>query len=170
MRAYLAVTGVLNLAWETAQLPLYTIWKEDTPGRLVFTVLHCTAGDVVLASLVLVGTLLLAGTPEWPRGHAARIAVPALVAGLACTIGLEWLNVEVWHNWAYSDLMPTMPPFGTGLSPLIQWLLIPTVALRTAHHFGSARTRAERDLADFVPGGPRHSKSKEESWSDKDLP
>ncbi len=33
LRGYLVVTGTLNLLWETAQLPLYTIWNEGTAGR-----------------------------------------------------------------------------------------------------------------------------------------
>lgn len=35
LRAYLAVILVLSLIWETAQLPLYTIWNEGTAGGRV---------------------------------------------------------------------------------------------------------------------------------------
>ena len=139
LRGYLAVTAVLDLAWEAAQLPLYTIWKDGTFRSMTFAVLHCTAGDVLLAFLVLLGALLLVGDPAWPRRRAGRVAALTLVAGLACTVLIEWLMVEVWRTWAYSGLMPLLPPLGTGLSPVLQWLLVPSVALWTA--YGARVTR-----------------------------
>ena len=139
LRGYLFVTGILNLGWEAAQLPLYTIWKEGTSRSMAFAVLHCTAGDVLLAFLVLMGTLLVAGSPAWPRRCFGRVAALTLLAGIAISALIERLSVEVWHNWAYSDLMPILPPFGTGLSPALQWLLIPSAALWIARWRGAAR-------------------------------
>lgn len=141
LRGYLVVTSVLNLGWEAAQLPFYTIWKEGTFRSMAFAVLHCAAGDVLLAFLVLVVALVVAGGPAWPRRHAGRVAALTLLAGLATSASIEWLNVEVWRNWAYSDLMPILPPFGTGLSPMLQWLLIPSAALLMAHRRGTAHWR-----------------------------
>ena len=142
LRGYLAVTAALDLVWETAQLPLYTIWTDGTSRGMAFAVLHCTAGDVLLAFLVLVGALLLVGDPAWPGRRAGRVAGLTLVAGLACTVLIEWVMVEVWRTWAYSDLMPLLPPFGTGLSPVLQWLVVPAAALRTAYRTGVARRPA----------------------------
>jgi len=109
---------------------------------MAFVVLHCTGGDVLLAFLVLVGALLLVGDPAWPSRRAGRVAALTLVAGLACTVLIEWLMVEVWPTWAYSDLMPLLPPLGTGLSPVLQWLLVPAVALWMAHRMGTVRRPA----------------------------
>lgn len=39
------------------------------------------------------------------------------------------LNTVFRRAWAYSELMPTLPWLGTGLAPLLQWLLIPPLAL-----------------------------------------
>jgi len=39
----------------------------------------------------------------------------------------EWLNVEVRATWTYTDQMPVLPPLGTGLTPLLQWLIVPTL-------------------------------------------
>ena len=44
----------------------------------------------------------------------------------------EWLNVVVRQTWAYSDLMPIVPVIGTGLSPLLQWMAVPLLALHIA--------------------------------------
>jgi hypothetical protein len=48
------------------------------------------------------------------------------------TIRREWLNVNVRGSWAYVASMPTLPLIGTGLSPLLQWLVVPSLALRLA--------------------------------------
>jgi len=32
-------------------------------------------------------------------------------------------------RWTYSDLMPLVPPFGTGLLPLLQWIVVPLLVL-----------------------------------------
>ena len=52
-----------------------------------------------------------------------------LLLGVGYTIYSEWVNVSVRASWAYSELMPIVPVIGTGLAPLLQWFVIPTVAL-----------------------------------------
>lgn len=136
LRRYLAITLVLNLAWEAAHLPLYTIWTQGTAGSKAFAVLHCTAGDILIALSVLVGALIVTGHPTWPEQSTGRVAALTLLGGLGYTVFSEWLNVGVRQSWGYSDLMPVLRPFGTGLSPLLQWVVIPTVALWTAHRAG----------------------------------
>ena len=46
---YLTVVALGNLAWEIMQLPLYTIWASGTWRELVFAVVHCTLGDVLIS-------------------------------------------------------------------------------------------------------------------------
>jgi len=51
-----------------------------------------------------------------------------VVLGVAYTIFSEWLNVEVWNDWSYSAIMPVLPWFGTGLAPVLQWVIVPGLA------------------------------------------
>jgi hypothetical protein len=37
------------------------------------------------------------------------------------------MNTTVRKAWEYSKLMPTIPILDTGLSPLMQWLIVPTI-------------------------------------------
>ena len=37
---YLPWLALLSLAWEVVQLPLYTLWREATPGYVAFAVVH----------------------------------------------------------------------------------------------------------------------------------
>ena len=40
---YLAVMLAMNLVWEVAQLPLYTLWAEATPGEIAFATYNAPA-------------------------------------------------------------------------------------------------------------------------------
>lgn len=129
LRTYLVISAFSHLIWETIQLPLYTIWSTATYGELAFAVLHCTGGDMLIALATLIASLFVTGGSDWPFKGYQRVAILAVFGGLAYTIFSEWLNIGVRGAWAYSDLMPTLPLIGTGLSPLLQWALIPTAAL-----------------------------------------
>ncbi|HJS85490.1 MAG TPA: hypothetical protein VJ779_08515 [Acetobacteraceae bacterium] len=137
LRRYLAATAVLDLVWETLQLPLYTIWRDGMVRAKAFAILHCTAGDLRIALALLVGALVAVGDPAWPGRRFGGVAILTILGGLAYTVFSEWLNVEVRRSWAYSPLMPVLPSFGTGLSPVLQWLTIPTLALWAAHRADS---------------------------------
>ena len=130
LRIYLTAVTVANLIWETLQLPLYTIWQTGTVQAQAFAVVHCTIGDVIIALCALTVALVVTGAGEWPQKRFRRGAILAILLGLGYTVFSEWLNVVVRASWAYSNLMPVVTAFGlrVGLSPLLQWLVIPTVA------------------------------------------
>lgn len=125
LRRYLGTIAGANLAWEIAQIPLYTIWTEGTVQQIAFAVLHCTAGDLLIASASLLGALLLVGLPRWPAERYWLTATLAVAAGIAYTVFSEWLNTEVRGSWTYSEVMPRIPWIGTGVAPFAQWLVIP---------------------------------------------
>lgn len=139
-RRYLLFVVAANLAWEIAHLPLYTIWTEGTVQQIVFAVLHCTAGDLLIASGSLLGALLLVGISTWPADRYWRTAALAVVAGLAYTVYSEWLNTEIRASWTYSNLMPRLPWIGTGLAPFTQWIVIPLAGFVWLHRTVSAKS------------------------------
>lgn len=116
-----------------AQLPLYDIWYEASPGRITVALLHCTVGDVlmgfdsaIVALLIVTGACRSRNPPMWVLG----MTVVAITVGY--TFYSEWLNVSVRRSWSYSSMMPTIPPLMTGLSPLLQWVIVPVVTLGLA--------------------------------------
>ena len=129
LRRYFVCIALGNLLWEVAQLPLYTIWITGTRGQLAFAVVHCTAGDLLIATLALLAALVTVGNARWPAKRFTRVAFVTVGAGVAYTIFSEWLNLVVRQSWAYSEAMPVVPLIGVGLSPLLQWLVIPGVAM-----------------------------------------
>jgi hypothetical protein len=78
LRAYLAAVAAADLAWEVAHLPLYTLWQTVTIYEQLFTVAHCTTGDIIIALSCLVVALILAGHREW----AVRRFVPVMMLTL----------------------------------------------------------------------------------------
>ena len=132
LRAYLAFSLGLNLLWEAMQLPLYTIWTTGTIRAKAFAVIHCTFADVIIAALILVVALCVVGSDHWPQRRSREVFVLTVAVGLAYTIYSERLNTTVRQSWTYSPLMPVLPLIGTGLSPLLQWLVVPSVALTLA--------------------------------------
>jgi len=123
---YLALTTVLNLAWELAQLPLYTIWASAPLRESLAAAVHCTVGDLAIAAVTLALGMFVAAR-NWPSASYLRLAIVVVIFGLGYTVLSEWLNVEIRRNWAYVAAMPRLPWFGTGLAPLAQWVTIPTV-------------------------------------------
>jgi len=130
---YLPWLAALNLIWEAAQLPLYTLWKEAPPGELAYAVAHCTAGDVLIGAASLALALILGREQALGRWRWGRIVALLLVLGAGYTIFSEWLNTSL-SRWTYSERMPTLDiaGFTLGLSPLLQWLLVPPAALYLA--------------------------------------
>jgi hypothetical protein len=128
MRRYFAVMAVGNLVWEFAHMPLYTLWETGTPGEIAFAGLHCTGGDILIALAAFTVALFLFGTQRWPQQGYRRVAAATVTIGVGYTLFSEWLNSVVREAWAYSDLMPVVPVLDAGLSPLAQWIVIPSLA------------------------------------------
>lgn len=63
---YLANTVAAHLIWEVLQLPLYTIWSTEIQRVIVFSIVLCTTGDLIIATLSLVVAPFCFGGPAWP--------------------------------------------------------------------------------------------------------
>lgn len=131
------MTIVGHLVWEIAHVPLYTLWAEGTAGEIAFAVVHCTGGDLLIALAALTAALVLLGSPGWPSQRFGPVAVLTVTIGLAYTVYSEWFNVSVRGSWAYGPAMPTLPLLGTGLTPVLQWIVVPSAALATVRRLAS---------------------------------
>lgn len=126
MKRYLIWTSLLIFIWEVLQLPLYTIWEESSGRDIAFAVLHCTVGDAMITTISLVASVILVGKMEWPNRRYRAIALTTIFFGLAYTIYSEWTNTIVTSSWAYAAAMPQI--WGIGLSPIAQWIVVPSFA------------------------------------------
>jgi len=128
---YLAWLTGLNLVWEIAQLPLYTLWREASWSELAFAVAHCTGGDLLIGAAALTVALFVIRAPTLPGWNWTAIALSAVLIGVAYTAFSEWMNTSIRGNWQYSSLMPRVQlgAASIGLSPLAQWVIVPPLAM-----------------------------------------
>jgi multidrug transporter EmrE-like cation transporter len=122
-----ALSFALNLVWEIAQFPLYTLTADQNRLGVAYAVMHCTVGDVIIA----VASFLLAGfalrDPDWTSSRPWTGGAIATAFGSIYTAYSEWVNVYQAGSWGYAPDMPLV--FGIGVSPLLQWLVVPLLTL-----------------------------------------
>jgi hypothetical protein len=123
----IGLAAIGHLAWEAAQLPLYTLWSTGAPRAIGFALIHCTGGDLLITTATFSAAAALGRHWRWPA-FGWRMALAAILFGAAYTILSEWLNVEIRRTWSYAAAMPVVPWLGTGLAPLLQWLAVPGLA------------------------------------------
>lgn len=119
----------LNIVWEAAQMPLYSLWQQGSWYEIAFALVHCTLGDLLIGITVAAvsASVLFLLTKSSPKLTTVKFLGLFLAMGIGYTVFSEWLNVEVRGTWAYTEQMPVLPPLGTGLAPLLQWLIVPTL-------------------------------------------
>ena len=114
---------VLHLVWEIAHVRLYTIGMEADGLRTAWAVFHCSLGDVVIALAMFALAGIVLSRADWPVSHPWAGGAIVAVGAMAYTVWSEWHNVYRASNWGYTVDMPLI--FGIGLSPLLQWLILP---------------------------------------------
>ncbi|TLU71130.1 hypothetical protein [Lichenicoccus roseus] len=164
LRRYLCVVALASLAWESAQLPLYTLWKTGSAREMAFMVAHCTGGDVLIAGTTLIGSLLLIGMTGWPQAGFLPVAATTVISGLGTTAIIEHVSTARGFS-TYSDLMPLLPGTNIGFSPLVQWIVIPTPAFAAAR---SALSKRSLDLP--IMGSPTSRATPHQARSDQVVP
>ncbi len=122
-----ALAFVLNMAWESAHVRLYTIWAEADGMSVAWALLHCSLGDVVIALAMFALAGIMLWRADWPASRPWTGGAIVVIGAMAFTAWSEWYNVYRAGNWDYTASMPMI--FGIGLSPLLQWLVLPPMML-----------------------------------------
>jgi len=115
----------LHFAWEFVQVPTYAGMADMNHWEGIKVCLSATVGDVGFAVTAFWVTALAARSRRWIADPAGWQLGLFVAVGVGLTVGFEYYYTEVSLHWTYSELMPRVPQFGTGLSPLVQWLVIP---------------------------------------------
>lgn len=119
----------LHLLWEIAQFPLYTVWHENDWSYIIYGLIHCTLGDMLILISVFWIVSLLNRSRCWIYSPALSNVILFTILGLGYTIFSEIVNTRITNSWGYTELMPIVPIIEVGGMPFLQWLLIPSVII-----------------------------------------
>lgn len=119
----------MHFTWEILQAPLFRSMQEVSHMEGIRTCLHATLGDMAIMLLAYWLTALVAKTRHWVARPSRSAIATWLLSGLATTIALEFYSTEVTHRWTYSASMWRLPLAGTGIAPVMQWILLPLLVL-----------------------------------------
>lgn len=113
---------LLNFAWELIQIPLY-IPSSYSIEHIAFCALASLA-DAILAMLLYFGCGLMFRNQLWIEHLKWRyIIIVVLAGGTGAVLG------EIRHlslgTWAYADSMPLIPIVNVGISPVLQFMILP---------------------------------------------
>lgn len=120
---------LLNLPWELWQIPLFKHMPLLAHWDGVILCTRAALGDAAIALLAFWLVAAMARTRNWMR-RPTGITLGAFVAiGVVVTIAFEYWATQIGARWEYAEHMPRLPLLGTGLAPLLQWLLIPPLVV-----------------------------------------
>lgn len=120
---------VLHFVWEFVQAPTYAGMIEMNHWEGIKLCMSATFGDVGFALTAFVVTAVASRSRNWVLKSTSWQVALFIGVGIALTVVFEYYYTNISLRWTYSDLMPLVPPLGTGLSPLLQWLVIPPLVL-----------------------------------------
>jgi hypothetical protein len=113
---------LLNLIWEIVQLPLYegfTDYKDHFWGCFVASIV-----DAVTVLLLYFLFAFLNGGFNWIKHLNWQTAALLILVGGAIAVGFEHWAFAL-EQWGYTNRMPVVPVINTGLSPLLQLMILP---------------------------------------------
>ena len=122
---------LLNFPWEVLQAPLFEGMAAAPHSTVIGACLQATLGDAVIMLLAHAGVTAVTRRRRWVLSPSWREAAGFAAVGVAITAAIEWLATRGhWaQTWAYSSAMPLIPGVEIGLSPLLQWVIVPPIAL-----------------------------------------
>lgn len=120
---------LLNFPWEFLQVPFFAEMPAMAHWDAIIFCTRAALGDVLIALIAFWVVAALRRQRGWLLRPDARSILGFIAVGIVITIGLEWHATEIQQRWQYAEWMPTLPLLGTGLAPLMQWLVLPPLII-----------------------------------------
>lgn len=119
---------LLNYPWELLQAPLYKGMPEAAHWNAIQVCTVATLGDSVIMLLAYWSAALLVRDRWWIARPRLTPILTMIGVGVAITVVLERLAVvsdDPNWGWRYAEAMPIVPMLGIGLTPFLQWVILP---------------------------------------------
>jgi len=139
---------LLNLPWEFLQVPFFSGMPAAEHWQGVKACTRATLGDAIIMLIAYWGVAIRCGRYWLARPGALRLALFVSI-GLVITIVIEKLALAgLWMDgWAYSERMVLVPGLDVGLTPVLQWIVLPPLALWFCMRQVGSRIRVANDTA-----------------------
>ena len=116
------IAFVLNLVWELIQTPLYKDGSYSI-SHITFCALGSVADSIMVLLLYLVLALIFRN-PFWVQHVKWQMITLVILTGGIGAILSERRHISI-GSWAYADSMPIIPFLNVGLSPVLQFMILP---------------------------------------------
>ncbi|MBY0433299.1 MAG: hypothetical protein K2U26_04235 [Cyclobacteriaceae bacterium] len=130
MVAMLGIGFAVNFIWETSHAPLYQ-GHHYSINSFSILALASVADAIMLILLYSIVSLILKH-PYWVR----RLSVPRIlcvmfVGGTGAVVS-EVLHIHA-GDWTYAPTMPIIPLANVGISPVLQFMIVPLLVYWISH-------------------------------------
>ena len=114
----------LNFIWEMAQMPLFRGMVFNIEN-ILFCALASVA-DAIMTLLLYFGFAFIYDESFWIKNMTPLGTTSLIIVG-----GIGAILAEIRHtslgNWAYAESMPLLPFVNVGLSPVLQFMVLPAI-------------------------------------------
>lgn len=120
---------LLNFVWEVAQVPLFEGMRFLGHWQAIQVCARATLGDVGIGLVAFWTVAAVYRSRRWVLRPACRQVLGFAAVGVVITVVMEWLATHALGRWAYAASMPTIPGLEVGVSPLLQWVVLPPLII-----------------------------------------
>jgi hypothetical protein len=120
---------LLNFPWEIWQVPFFRGMASMLHWKAIAMCTQATVGDAVIAIASFWGIAIVARTRRWILRPTWREIAGFVGFGVIITIVFESFATGILDRWEYVEAMPILPILGTGLLPLLQWIILPPLVV-----------------------------------------
>ena len=123
----LTLIFLLNFAWEISQMALYAVHTKGIMD-IISVHLRATLGDMILFLIIYTFGILVFRNRYWAAGNNKAKYTFVILAGSVVSILVEKLAL-LSGRWSYNQPMPTIPVLNVGLTPVLQMIILPIIAV-----------------------------------------
>ena len=117
----------LNLAWEFLHAPLFRFEQQSSWSSLLGCLLFCSGIDALMMLAAYWTVALIRRDRYWfVRKSKADLVLMGSTA-LSIAFISEFTAIHYRDLWSYSPWMPVIPVLEVGVSPMLQWIFLPSL-------------------------------------------
>lgn len=128
----IVVSFLLNVVWELLQLPLYKNAVYNF-NHIAFCAL-ATVADVLMVLLFYFALVLILKNLFWIQHIKLHQVIIVVLIGGAGAVLSEMRHLSL-GSWAYHDSMPIIPLVNVGISPVLQFMLLPLLSYKLSYTY-----------------------------------